>query len=610
MSEQPRKISNFHLIEVMYEGSKCEIYEARYTHSGGVVQGAAVKLLRPQMACIGDELRGFLRELGWTRDLRNSLTPRLIEAGEQGGHYFIAMELIEGFTLAELMRAVAVLQVPLPVQVGLTVAHQIAKGVHRMHEYSEGEQLLGVVHLGIQPENILLRQSGQTVLVDFGATTSDSAGELVDLDDGGEAYHAPERLRMLPVDRRADIYSLGRVIADLSRSMAPQDIGEDLPALIGRATHTHAEERFETMAELALALEQVAANRGVDVSTQACALFTAEIFGQSKGRSDPRSRRQQSQAPVVMRSEGLPTAYASTLKPEISESDDGQSTVLGGSDASGSIDDGMSTVLGKSPATASRALASGKGHRPRSGDDGQSTVMGGPNTPHTGDDGLSTVMGGPDAPRAGDDGQSTVMGGPDAPALNKGPIRLPSTVMRVPHGPRPGDDGQSTVMGGPDAPRPIDDGQSTVMGGPDAPVRYDHGLATVMGGPDAQSESRARGSATAPRTRPEAGDTFGEPEFGNDEPTARNLDTESSSRGTGSKRFVDEHQAVTVMGSPDMLAKLANTEESTDVLEKQARAARGFPEELIPTRSYESSAPASEDEEETEKQPSPHDRKR
>lgn len=446
MSEKLRKISNFHLTRTLHEGVKSEIYEARYTQLGGVVQSAAVKLLKPWMACIGDELRAFLRELGWARDLGNPVAPRVLEAGERDGNYFLAMEYIEGWTVAELLRSLAVLQVSLPAQVGLTIVHQIAEGVQQMHAYAEAGQPVGVVHLGIQPDNIILRKTGATMLVDFGMTTTEGSDEVIEFDGPGGAYQAPEHLRMLPVDCRADVYSLGRVLGDLAQSMAPDQIGEDLPALLARACHVHAEERFASMAEFIVAIELVASNRGVQPSVAACKDFAAEIFGKSEGKSDPRARRPQSVPPMVMQSEGLATAFAHTIEPERDEQD---------------------------------SL------------------------------------------------RSTVMGGPDAPDL-----------------------------------------RSTVMGGPDV-------MATTPGGPDLR---------------------FGEPEFGNEEPTERNMSPHASGEEQEAPepraRFVDQHKAVTVMGAPQMLADLASSEETTAVLEEQARAGQGFPEELIATISYASSAAA------------------
>lgn len=310
MSGQLRNIGNFHLTRLLHEGEKSEVYEARYSMMGGVVQMAAIKVLRQHLACIGEELRGFLHEVSWARDLRHSIFPRVVEAGEHGGYYFLAMEFIDGWTLSELLRSIAVLQVPLPCDVGLAIAHELADGMQTLHDFEEEGQLLGVVHLGLEPDNIMLRKSGGIALLDFGMTLSAATGEVAEPAAGAEDYQAPETTRMLPLDQRADVYSLGRVLASLAQCMPAEAVGEDLPALISRACQMHAEERFPNMRAFQSAIEIVAQNRGLTLDSKAPSTFAREIFGGTAGRTDPRARRPQSVAPMRMHSEGLKTAFA------------------------------------------------------------------------------------------------------------------------------------------------------------------------------------------------------------------------------------------------------------------------------------------------------------
>ena len=230
-----KRISNFHLGRLLYDGDRCEVYEARYAQAGGVVQPAAIKVLKPEFACIGEELRAFLREIDWARGLRHSLFPRIMEAGEHDGHYFLAMDRLDGWTLEAVLRDLAVMQVRLPCQVALTLIHQVADGLHSLHEHCEDNTHLGVVHLGIEPSNIMLCREGTARVLDFGETMAASVGDIALAGTDTTAYQAPERLRMLPLDRRADIYSLGKVLEDMSACMDPAEVDEGMHNLIARA---------------------------------------------------------------------------------------------------------------------------------------------------------------------------------------------------------------------------------------------------------------------------------------------------------------------------------------------------------------------------------------
>lgn len=309
--DTPRKrISDFHLSRQVYDGARCEVHEARYAQAGGVVQSAAVKVLKPEFACIGEELRRFLREIDWARMLRHSLFPRIMEAGEHDGHYFLAMERIDGWTLEALLRDLAVMQVRLPCQVGLTLVHQIADGLQSLHEHCAENTHLGVVHLGIEPSNIMMRKDGAAAVFDFGEAMAAGVGDMAAASTHTSAYQAPERLRMLPLDRRADIYSLGKVLESMSKCMDPSELGADVPALIARACNTHAEERFATMRDFMDAIEVVASNRNIEFSCHACSRFGLEVFGESEMRTDPRAHRPRAAAaPMRMQSEGMPTAH-------------------------------------------------------------------------------------------------------------------------------------------------------------------------------------------------------------------------------------------------------------------------------------------------------------
>ncbi len=320
MDTTPKRISNFHVSRVLHKGRKCEVYGARYAQSGGVVQSAAVKVLKPEFACIGEELRCFLREIDWARSVRHSLFPRIMEAGEHDGNYFLAMERVDGWTLSDVLRDLAIMQISMPLQVALSILHRIADGMQSMHEFCQGEVHLGLVHLSIEPSNIMVRRAGTVALIDFGETMASRVGDVASRADGKGAYQAPERLRMLPVDCRADIYSLGRVLESMSVCIVAEELDSELLEIIGKACRTHAEERFASMRTFMDAIECLATQRGFDFSSHACSAFLSEVFGVPNLQADPRAHSpRETAAPLRMPSEGMRTAHGLPMEPDAPE---------------------------------------------------------------------------------------------------------------------------------------------------------------------------------------------------------------------------------------------------------------------------------------------------
>jgi predicted Ser/Thr protein kinase len=145
-------------------------------------------------------VRWFRREAAVLARVQDPALPRLMEVGEANGLPYLVMELVDGETLAERRS-----RGPVSEPETLQIAAEIARALDAVHRR-------GLVHRDIKPRNIVLDSSGRPRLVDFGfATSTESHADGA----GTRRYGAPEQFRIHAViDRRADLYSLGRVIAD------------------------------------------------------------------------------------------------------------------------------------------------------------------------------------------------------------------------------------------------------------------------------------------------------------------------------------------------------------------------------------------------------------
>jgi eukaryotic-like serine/threonine-protein kinase len=166
----------------------------------------ALKRLAENSARDDDLRTRFVREARLAARLADPHVVRVYDVGEDAGRPFIAMEYVEGETLAEVVGRRGALPVDEAVGLGIQLCHGLA-AVHRA----------GLVHRDVKPHNLLLRTDGQLKLGDFGiafrtdGTRLTVAGTVL----GTAAYLAPEQARGDDVTAAADIYAVGAVLYEL-----------------------------------------------------------------------------------------------------------------------------------------------------------------------------------------------------------------------------------------------------------------------------------------------------------------------------------------------------------------------------------------------------------
>lgn len=190
------------------EGAMADVYRAQDPDIGRTV---AIKVLKPQYARDPDIGGRFLREARAAGALSHANIATIYDVGEAEGVAYIAMELVEGRPLDEVLQA----QGRMPYERVLRLARQLADALGYAHR-------AGIVHRDVKPSNILLSADGKTAkLLDFGVARvgeadaanlgRTQAGQLV----GTPRYMSPEQALGLPVDARSDLFSLGVVLYEM-----------------------------------------------------------------------------------------------------------------------------------------------------------------------------------------------------------------------------------------------------------------------------------------------------------------------------------------------------------------------------------------------------------
>jgi len=209
MNEVP---GNFHFIAEIGHGGMSEVF---LTIAQGGMEGfqklVVVKLLRADLAEDEEFRRMFLDEARLSARLNHPNVVQTNAVGEDQGRYYIAMEYLEGQTF-ERARRTRGASVALTRNLQLQMLVDVLSGLHYAHELRDYDNSpMGIVHRDVTPSNVFLTYDGQVKLLDFGiARIRDSMNQTrVGVLKGKARYMAPEQIIGTPLDRRADIYSVG-----------------------------------------------------------------------------------------------------------------------------------------------------------------------------------------------------------------------------------------------------------------------------------------------------------------------------------------------------------------------------------------------------------------
>jgi serine/threonine protein kinase len=169
-------------------------------------RAVALKVMRPSLASSAVARQRFLREARAVAAVKHPHVVTIYQVGEDSGIPFLAMELLEGESLATCLARVGQLSI---VDL-LRLSQALAQGLAAAHDR-------GVIHRDIKPANVWLEPglAGGIKILDFGLARAigddahlTSAGMVV----GTPAYMAPEQARSRPLDPRCDLFSLGCVL--------------------------------------------------------------------------------------------------------------------------------------------------------------------------------------------------------------------------------------------------------------------------------------------------------------------------------------------------------------------------------------------------------------
>jgi hypothetical protein len=191
----------------------------------------AVKRLHPHIAEDPQFQSMFIDEVWMTAALDHSNVVRVVGWGNDAEGTYLAVELVEGVSLARLMKTVFDTREAFTERMVVFVGAQICAGLSAAHQLRslEGEPL-SLVHRDLTPGNVLVGFDGSVRIADFGLAKAKQrvTKTLTGLLKGHPHYMAPEQATDGPIDGRADLFSLGVVLFELFTGRHPWSGGTEL----------------------------------------------------------------------------------------------------------------------------------------------------------------------------------------------------------------------------------------------------------------------------------------------------------------------------------------------------------------------------------------------
>lgn len=213
-SSWPTRLGGYDVVRPLSLGGMGAVLLAE-RRSAGFSKRVAIKVILPRLLDDPTALSLFADE---ARLAARFVHPNLVpvhDFGEEAGVFFMVMDLVEGISVLELVRR---RRGPLPIELAAQIVADAGRGLAWAHALRDDDgRPLHVVHRDVSPDNLIVAAVGAVKVLDFGIARSrmrqhrTAATGLL----GKPPYMAPERLRGLVVDERADAWSLGVILHEL-----------------------------------------------------------------------------------------------------------------------------------------------------------------------------------------------------------------------------------------------------------------------------------------------------------------------------------------------------------------------------------------------------------
>ena len=221
---QPTPFGRYQLETKLASGGMGEVFLARMQGPAGFEKKVVIKRILPHLAESPEFIERFLDEGRLVVQLSHGNIVQVFDMGSVEGHYYLAMEYVDGLDLRVLNKRLEAAGARMPITLAVHVASEVAKGLGHAHLHADDEgRNQGIIHRDVSPSNVMISRSGEVKLLDFGIAKAASrmvhsiSGSL----HGKFLYMSPEQAAGRTLDRRSDVFSLGTLLYELITGKRP-----------------------------------------------------------------------------------------------------------------------------------------------------------------------------------------------------------------------------------------------------------------------------------------------------------------------------------------------------------------------------------------------------
>jgi eukaryotic-like serine/threonine-protein kinase len=304
------RLGRYEVDELLARGGMGEVYRGRLVAEHGFERPIVIKMIRTELLANERAALMFIDEARMAAGLHHRNILQIVDFDRFDDGAFIVTELVEGCDLSVLLTH---LRAPPRYEIALTIITELAAGLHAAHEAAgiDGAPL-NLVHRDVSPSNVLLGRQGEIKLSDFGVAKARlrSYHTVSGSIKGKAPYMAPEQILGGNVDRRADVFSLGVLLFEVTTRARlysgkgdatamkliidgyvpePADLRPGYPpelaAIVRRALARDPDERYQTAQAMIDDIDSLARQRRWNLSCTAVGEIVRVIGQRVKGEA-------------------------------------------------------------------------------------------------------------------------------------------------------------------------------------------------------------------------------------------------------------------------------------------------------------------------------------
>jgi len=222
--DEPIVYGPYQLLERVARGGMAEVFRAKRSGIEGFEKILAVKRILAHLSDNKEFVDMFVNEAKLVAGLTHTNIVQILDLGRLETSYYIAMEYVHGRDLRTIQKRSMDRELPIPIDLCAYVVSNVCAALEYAHrKKDEAGRPLEIVHRDISPQNILISFEGAVKLTDFGIAKAAAKASTTDKGTlrGKLLFMSPEQAWGRPMDRRADVFSLGIVFYELLAGEKP-----------------------------------------------------------------------------------------------------------------------------------------------------------------------------------------------------------------------------------------------------------------------------------------------------------------------------------------------------------------------------------------------------